>query len=269
MIYCKELNKEFETKAEMIKAVVENKSLIIASKTSQIKHADCFEVSFNEVGDETKARGENPENLIYPVINTTNFMDSHGDVHGKGIWNKSVNEQQGNIYYAMDHKLEVDSIIAFPKNVKLMLQDYNWSDLGYNLSGNTQALVYEVKLTGKEPNSFKRALKEGNLQNSVRMQYVKIELAVNDEEYEAEYKTWLNRVGEVANIEQANEVGYFWYVSEAKISKEGSAVLFGSNSATPILQYKSAIMEPTKVTPEINKGVDNKKSNYYYTLHNV
>jgi hypothetical protein len=28
------------------------------------------------------------------VINTTNIMDSHSDVHLKGIWNKTVKEQK-------------------------------------------------------------------------------------------------------------------------------------------------------------------------------
>jgi hypothetical protein len=39
----------------------------------------------------------------------------------------------------------------------------------------------------------------------------------------------------IANKQAALDAGYFWAVAQAKIVKEGSAVLFGSNEATPIL----------------------------------
>lgn len=267
MIYCKELNKSFEDKAELIKELVENKQLIIDAKKAEIKCSES--VSLSVVKSEAiKAEGEGDSNKIYPVINTTNYMDSHGDVHAVGIWDKSLSEQSGNIHYVLDHELKVGSVVAYPSNVKPFVKTMLWSDLGVNLPGETQALIYEVTLTGDEPQAFKNALKHGDIENSVRMQYVKIELAVNDDDYEEEKKAWLQNIDKVSNRDKAEEVGYFWYVKEAKIVKEGSAVLFGSNDATPILRSIDK-QEPTVVTPKLNNGVNNKKSNYYYTLHNV
>lgn len=264
-MYCKELNKTFETKKELFAELVANKTLLIEAKKAEIKCSESVQLSVVSKGEVVKGESDN---VIYPVINTTNYMDSHGDVHAVGIWDKSISEQTGNIHYVLDHELKVGSVIAYPKNVKPLTQMMNWTDLGVNLPGETQALIYEVKLTGDEPQAFKRALKDGNIENSVRMQYVKVELAVNDAEYEEENKTWLNYIDKVANRERAEENGYFWYVKEAKIIKEGSAVLFGSNDATPILRNIDK-QEPTVVTPQINNGVNNKKSNYYFTLHNV
>ena len=267
MIYCKELNKSFDDKSELIKELVENKQLIIDAKKSAIKYSDGITTSASTSNEAAKYDIE-PSNKIYPVINTTNYMDSHGDVHAFDIWNKSVSEQDGKLYYVTDHELEVSNVIAFPKNVKPMLVEFTWKELGFDYNGKTNALVYEITLTGNEPAQFKRALIEGNIENSVRMQYVTIALCVNDSEYEHEKDNWDKYISLVANRERAEEVGYFWYVKEAKIVKEGSAVLFGSNDATPILRSIDK-QEPAVVTPKSNNGVNNKKSNYYYTLHNV
>ena len=35
------------------------------------------------------------DNFHYIAVNTTNVLDSHGDLHVKGLWNKSVKDQQG------------------------------------------------------------------------------------------------------------------------------------------------------------------------------
>ena len=66
------------------------------------------------------------------------------------------------------------------------------------------------------------------------MQYVNIDLSVNDYDSEEEYKVWSEVYPKLANKEVADEMGYFWAVRELKLVNEGSMVLFGSNSATPI-----------------------------------
>ena len=80
------------------------------------------------------------------------------------------------------------------------------------------------------------------------MQYVKIDLGVNSEnpDYKAEKAFYDKHIGKIANKEQVAIDGYFFGVSEAKIYKEGSLVLFGSNSVTPVLHAS----EPTKATHE-------------------
>ena len=88
------------------------------------------------------------------------------------------------------------------------------------------------------------------------MRYVNLELAINSEaEYDKEYKElWDKYYPVVANKELADERGYMWIVTEAKII-EGSAVVMGSNSATPTLENKEVAdivttdeNEPTIVT---------------------
>ena len=49
MIVCKELNKEYESKEDMYKALVENKSSIIAQKKMQTKEADTVSFVVNKM----------------------------------------------------------------------------------------------------------------------------------------------------------------------------------------------------------------------------
>jgi hypothetical protein len=72
-------------------------------------------------------------------------------------------------------------------------------------------------------------------QHSVGMQYVKIDLAVNDEDEEDEYKVWTDNIDSLGNKEEAEKLGYFWLVREAKLI-EISAVLLGSNSLTHTIE---------------------------------
>ena len=57
------------------------------------------------------------------VINTTNVMDSHSDVHMKGIWNKSIKEQKG-LMLLQEHKMSFSNIITdnVPTSVVLSLK---------------------------------------------------------------------------------------------------------------------------------------------------
>ena len=255
MIVVKEFpNKQFETKDELFKALKENKAELIATKKMQTKEADS---TFNVI-DKVVIVGANKSettksediNTIKAelIINTTNIMDSHSDVHLKGIWNKSAKEQK-NVYLLQEHKMSFDHIIS--DNVDVSVKEVKWEDLGFKYKGTTEALTF-VATIDKNRNEFmfnqysKGYVKE----HSVGMRYVKMELALNSEQkWDVEEKeTWDKYINEIVNKEVAEEQGYFWAVSEAKIV-EGSAVVKGSNHATPTIS-----VEAVKDTPaEINE----------------
>ena len=99
-------------------------------------------------------------------------------------------------------------------------------------------------------------------QHSVGMRYIKVELAVNNEEYEDEYKNWSQYYGSIANKERADEVGYFWIVKEAALI-EISAVLMGSNPITGTLQPEKSIVESKEeVADALHKSI----KEYYKNL---
>jgi hypothetical protein len=243
---CKDLKgKSFETKEDMYSALKSAKAEIVALKKSAIKFSDAVDFFIKSVLEDTGVAKSTEGavklaygDFIYPVINTTNYLDSHGDVHIPGIWDKSVGVQQGKTYLIINHDLSLGNVIGYPKDVELMLKTLPWSQLGQGYEGETQALIFKTKVTEKSNQAAFMAYRDGeDIQHSIRMQYVKIELAINDsgERYTEEKAVWDKYISQIANKGVAIEQGFFWAVTEAKIYKEGSAVLFGSNDATPTL----------------------------------
>lgn len=250
MIYCKELDKDFANKRDMFIALKENKDTIVGIKKSAVKFSDPISFTAKDISTVKSESSDSTVKIgdfIYPVINTTNYLDSHGDVHLDGIWNKSLTEQNGKVYYIINHELEIGKVISYPKDVTPMVMDMSWKELGLPYEGTTQALVFKARLTDKSnPDALKAIIDKEALENSIRMMYVSMKLCIdsNDEELKEEKKDFYNYLPIIANKEAAIERGYFWGITEAKIFKEGSAVLFGSNDATPILYNLDKDIDP-------------------------
>jgi disulfide oxidoreductase YuzD len=238
-IFCKELNKDFQNKQDMFAELKANKERIIGLKKAAIKISEpIFAVIKGEETEKSEAGTVALGDYIYPIINTTLYLDSHGDVHLNGIWDVSIKDQKNKLYYLMNHELKVGSVIGYPQDVEASVQTMPWKSLGREYDGETQALMFKVLLSDKaNKEALNAILSKAPLENSVRMQYVDIEMAIDskDKAFEQEYKNWNKYLPEIANKDVAMQAGYFWAVKQAKISKEGSAVLAGSNDATPIL----------------------------------
>lgn len=239
---------EFNTKKELFEHLIENKSLYITKKKESIKYADALTTSYVPVIEHKaiKAEGDTETELKrFPIINTTNVIDSHKDLHLPGLWSKSLKENK-NIYYLQSHKMDFEYVISNPKDVKAQAKYYEWKELGYDFEGKTQALVFDTTIRRDQNKFMFDKFKEGSItQNSVGMRYVKLDLAVNDEDYDQEFSVWQKYYSAIANKEVADADGYFWAVTEAKVI-EGSAVLLGSNQFTPVRESKD---EPSKDTP--------------------
>ncbi len=244
MIHCKELKKDFSSKEELFKELVKNEAKIIDLKKGAIKDTDS--ISFFGVKDteSIKALSFVKEGFVYPIINTTNYFDSHGDVHFPNLWNKSLKDKAKKIFYVLEHELEVDSVIAFPNDVNAFVKTVSWNDLGRDYSGNTQALIFEIPKNKIQIEKIAKLFDEQiSFENSVRMRYINVSLAIDStsSDYEKQKSLWDARIDLVANKDVAKEQGYMWCIDEASIEKEGSLVLFGSNDATPVIYQKSEV----------------------------
>lgn len=272
---CKELNgKEFATKKEMFLAVKDNKQLIIDAKKAAIKNSDPVSLSIKSL-NATKAEGD-PEivgigSTVYPVINSCWWFDSHSDVHADKIWDVSAKDQNGKVYYIINHDLEVGKVIGYPDDVEVMVKSVMWRELGIDIDGETQVLIFGVKLTeASNKDALSAIATKKPLQNSVRMQYISMTLCIDDNssDFSQEKANWDKFINRIANKEEAIEYGLFWLITEAKIYKEGSAVLFGSNSATPIL-YSNPSDDSLKTeiqTKEIDPLQSSQKSSNFYNI---
>jgi len=83
--------------------------------------------------------------------------------------------------------------------------------------------------------------------HSVRIEYVRLELCVNDADYEEEFANWNKYAPMVANLNKAIEQGYFWAILEAKLI-EVSCVIAGSNPITSTLEPTEPKQEPSNDT---------------------
>lgn len=272
MIVVKEFpDREFANKEDLFKALRENKSTLITQKKMQIKNADAifhFVGIENEKGEVIKAESaslENPTKLkAVLVINTTNLLDSHGDVHLKGIWKKSVQEQK-NILLLQEHRMTFDKIIS--DNVTATVKSMTWKSLGYNFDGSTEALVFTTEIDEERNEFMFGQYKKGYVkEHSVGMRYIKLELCINSEsKWDVEEKeAWDKYYPEIVNKEVADERGYFWAVPEAK-AIEGSAVVKGSNYATPTISIE-AVKDTSKEQIEPSDDTQETKKSYYSHL---
>lgn len=270
-------NTTFKTQRDLFLELKKNEQKLIQLKQSQVyKSSEKGQFSFLNADKISDAVGKGilaKEGYIYPVISTTKYMDSHLDVHFDGCFVKTVKEQQGKVYYALDHDLKWDSILAWQKDVKMFVANIDWSIVGKNYSGQTEALVFEIhkdKITRKE---VLQAIenKVQDFENSIRMVYYKMKLALDSKDKEfAENKTYYDlRINQIANKEKAEETGYFWGVEELGINKEGSLVVAGgSNDATSIY---SKNIEAENITSNDEPGNPTPKSkiNYEFITNNL
>jgi len=210
------------------KYILDNKADLLDQKTGTIKHAD-FITSlpiFKSNRDEVLERRV--------IINTTNIIDSHLDLHIPGIWDETLSKRP-RLLYLQEHQREFKKIISDGKDLEAFTKEFTWKELGFNYEGNTEALTFDVKIR-QDRNSFMfTQFKHGLVkQNSVGMRYKKVLLAVNDPDHEEEYENWKKYAPMVANKSILDEISFFFPVLEAEIL-EGSAVPLGSNSYTPVL----------------------------------
>jgi hypothetical protein len=243
---------------DFLKFLVENKALLIQEKKSAIKHADAIAVQcelgdkffvdkdskLNKVSAENTAAPGGPD-IVLCVINTTNLMDSHGDVHMPGLWKKSLKDNATQLHL-QEHNMSFGYVIS--DESKGYTEKMTWKELGYDIPGVTEALIFVSPLKGRNV-YMEEQYRKGFVKNhSVGMRYVTIKLCVNeseDEYYKEEYANWVTYAPQVVNLADAEAQGFFWAVTEAKIV-EGSAVVKGSNIITPTIGFKS--VQPAAAT---------------------
>jgi hypothetical protein len=263
---------KYKTVKEKIAYLVANKSELMEFKKASFKTADAFGSNVIEVNAakalNTHYKDEPATGVIKRTIiaNTYNWLDSHGDVHVTNLFSKSISEREGRIWHLHDHEQKVTAKIGTPE--KIYEKAVQWSNLGVNKFGYTEALFMDSNVKESlNKRMFKAYLENEVDQHSVGMQYVKMDLAVNDPEFKEEFATWNKYIDQIGNRADAEKQGYFWAIKEAKLI-EISAVLEGSNTLTPTVQNITETAEPEKSTPKGSADA-NKSINYEYLLNNL
>lgn len=245
---------EFKTDKELFDFLVNNEAQIFAQAKSQIKYADEFAhlsiplkdgLSDKSTPEEAQAALLEKEVLdVKAVINTTNILDSHKDVHIPGLWSKSLKESGSRILHVQEHKSrEFDKIISSGSDLKAYTETVSFKSLGYNFKGQTEALTFDSKVRKDRNEYMHEQYAKGYVDNhSVGMMYIKLVTCINDEDYPVQKENYDKYSEMIVNQDALENTKYFWAVLEAK-AIEGSAVPNGSNFVTPTTSVKGQEQE--------------------------
>lgn len=259
------------TGKDLFSFLTKNEALIFHAKKSTVKYADeayYVPLFVNDKG-EMVSKADMTETQIDPtklkvvcVINTTNWLDSHGDVHIPGIWKKSLSDNKRAGFYLLDsHQKGFANVIA--EGCAAATKNMSWKDLGMDVPGISEALVFTAIVEQeRNPYMFTQYQKGYVKKHSVGMRYVKMVTCIDDDDYPVQKENWDKYIEMVANRAEAEAEGYFWAILEAQCI-EGSAVLFASNTVTPTLETsllgtKNEPLQSTQNEPPINSKATEK-----------
>lgn len=256
---------EFPSKLQLLNYLQKNMDRLNALKKSEMKRADAcdyFEVLpvlADKEGAVIKAAAAVDPDMdvmkVTSIINTTNLIDSHMDLHLPKMWNKSLKETTYHMLL-QEHESTFKGIIADGDDVEAFVQTYSWKELGAKFQGDTEGLTFRSNVS-KERNEFMftQYAKKRVRNHSVGMRYVKLVMCIGNKDFGAEFEAWEKYLPHAVNPDVAEAKGYFWAVPEGKVI-EGSAVPRGSNWVTPTLDKDHVLSrETTEVTEEPRKAL--------------
>jgi hypothetical protein len=246
------LGKKFADKMDRTRFIQKNMDDLFRLKLSEYKNNANKAIDINRLEANFAPQIEDITTDIIEVkalINSTNIIDSHLDLHTFKAWNKSVSDNKST-YILQEHQNKFTHVLS--RKGANTNEVMNFKDFGFNEMDFTANIsTFQLK---REDNPFMfDQYAQGKVNNhSVGMLYVmgKIELAYYDEDSEKNMQYFERMKTQAINPEMADEYGFFWVVSEA-VKREGSAVVFGSNPITPTLSVKN--YEPRKHS-ESNKS---------------
>lgn len=229
----KELNRQ-----ERFDYLRANEKALKAEKMASIKHTTGYS-SYSEckITSEKAAGEDDADNLTIDIAaNTCMYIDDQYDALAVGGATKSINENlgRGMIYFLKNHGRRTDDIVgdvldASYKRLKL-------SDFNIQSEKDIDVLVVKGCARRRRDEKTFNLYKDRMIkQHSIGIQYVKLQLAINDPTDTEHYKTWTATYDQIVNKEVADELGFYWYVTEFKFY-EVSAVLWGSNDLTPVIE---------------------------------
>lgn len=165
------------------------------------------------------------------IGNTAWWCDDHLDVLVDTAYDRTVKERGLNIVHIHDHKWESTSHVGDTQAV--YVQQIKLADIGIQRPGVTTVFAHESIVRKDYNEKAFLFYKAGKMkEHSIGLQYVALDLAINDAGYTKEFELWNKYYNRIINKEKVDESGYFWIVYEVKIF-ETSCVLFGASEVTP------------------------------------
>jgi hypothetical protein len=244
----------FESKAKLFDYLKSNKKQLISNKKATPITSEALAISMLGTKKEAANKANTPvsEDLdtlrVKVVANTANFLDSHFDLLLPDAAKESIKQRKNFIPHLHDHKHDIAAKVG--EVVDISLESLSFEDLGLKGLGFTQAIVFTTDIKKSYNEQIFNQYKAGRVnQHSIGLQYVNLELAINDQDSPEELAVWNKYISQVINKDLAEQAGFFWAVKEIKLI-ENSAVLFGANEITPTLDNNIKDFGPLDSTQE-------------------
>lgn len=259
-------DKKFADKMDLTRFIKSNYSDIVRLKLAEYKNNVNKAVDINRLESNFTPKIEDISGDIIEVkalINSTNIIDSHLDLHTFKAWNKSVADNKST-YILQEHQNKFTHVLSRKganSNEVMNFKDFGFGDMDFTANISTFTLKRE-----DNPFMFDQYAQGKVTNHSVGMLYVmgKLGLAYYDEDSEKNMEFFEKYKAQAVNPEMADEYGYFWVVSEA-VKREGSAVVFGSNPITPTLEVRN--YEPGNHSQSNKNEPSNDTQNHSYYSH--
>lgn len=253
---------------ELTAFLLANKDALIAEKKSMpMKYTDTLahksEVKYfsSKTGAKKDESGNtedptDPNKLhVTAVANVFLYMDSQYDVLLPGCCKRTLTARAGRFVQLHDHIYKIDAKIGEVTDV--YTKDIPLTDLGVNMIGSVESLIFEFDAIKSYNEQIFNQYKAGKIdQYSIGLQYVSIDIAINDPDSPKEIAFWNKYINQIINQQAAIEAGFFFVVSEIKLL-ENSAVLFGANDLTMTLDVTGKSKPAKKDEPGVNTDAGN------------
>lgn len=229
---------EFQSKKECFNYLIKNKTKLVNQKKSLPIFSDpsIYTPFSKSKSFSTKSEDqETNENEIDVKLvgNVANWVDSHMDLILPNAPLRSIKNRKHLIPHLHDHEHKIAAEIGDVEDI--YLEDISLLDLGLEMEGSTQALIMESKVKREyNERAFLKYKNKKAYQHSIGLQYIKLELAINNKNEEKEYDFFKKYYDQIINKESVDSSGFFWVIPEYKLI-EISLVLFGANELTPTL----------------------------------
>lgn len=261
---------------ELFKWLIANKAALIAKKKSMPMYSPDLSAEVSLVmpskDNGLKSDGSSPidpDTVRVDIVgNTSWWCDSYLDVLTDKCYDKTVEEKgvggvfpphiQDHIYKSTAHVGDVISV--YTKRISL-------KKLGIQKDGSTVCVCWQTDIRKAYDEKVFLFYKLGKInQHSIGLWYVKIDLAINDKEYQKEYELFNKNYDKIINKDMVDQYGYFWLVSEIKLI-EVSCVLFGACEPTPVISTNEA-KNITSEEPVTTTHEKPKKKSFMFSLLN-
>ncbi len=269
---------EYKDKKALFHFLKKEKKSLIAQKCqapikTEVFEYGCLEIKAKDIGIIGKSVTKsilknddlkNNEIQVDAIVNMAGWCDSFMDVLIPDCWAETIKERGASnkqlIYHLKNHNYTTDAIIGGDIQMRSQWLDLSMFNIESDLTQGQGLIGNSIVKRRYDEKCYHLYADDEVKQHSIGLRYIRLYLCINDddEDFVVEKENWDKYYKFVINKEKVDNKHFFWAVTEIKLL-EYSAVLFGANELTPVLETDKNKTEPFVNTQEKKPSEDTSK----------